>query len=168
MATGSQGIQGVQGPAGYNTAVQLINSNGGIALNDNTPSTIGWQTQSFIDSDYSHSTTTNNSRVRLVNADRYRVSYTVSGNNTSNATKTIRCFARLNGAGTLPGSIASTIIPGGFFAGTENNQSSISHNFFITTTNTNSYVEILCGNGAGATGNFSTISNESMISISRY
>jgi hypothetical protein len=69
-------ISGVTG----NTIIQLVDNAGGQSLNDVVFNPIDWDTQDFVDSRYfSHSTSTNPSRINILKTGIYEMSYVVNG-----------------------------------------------------------------------------------------
>jgi hypothetical protein len=80
---GPQGIQGPEGPQGLQgepgadapprTLIQVYDSSGGTDVNVSTPVAIPFNAESFKDAGFTHSNSTNNSRIVLENVGRYSV-----------------------------------------------------------------------------------------------
>ncbi len=108
---------------------------------------IPWNSESFPeDLAYSHDTVVNNSRITILNAGLYRVSYSINHkNNTTNNRKSIKCGVRVNGA-------VNTNTTGDSFSHTyDNNSNDLGTNSteVLINFNANDYYEIVCRRDGG-------------------
>lgn len=78
--------------------INVYDSNGYVDINQNTATPYSWDTQYIRDTGYfDHSTSTNPSRITMIESGLYKVSYVLCYDNTNNNRKTIKCYIRLNG-----------------------------------------------------------------------
>lgn len=130
---------------------QFYDSNGGGGLFDlNVASWIAipWNSESFAeDATYSHSTTSNNSRVYVNDNGLFLVTYSVIGNSDNNR-KNIKCSVRLNGT-TFPA------VSGDSFSYSRNSSDSGANNSASVLINFSAgdYYEVVC-KGQGSSGSY--------------
>lgn len=139
--------------------VQLYDSTGGTDLNTNGGNVVPWDAETIKDTGFTHSTSTNPSRVYFDNPGWYEVSYNVSGVNTSGNRNTVHCRLRLNGS--------TLMAPGGSYSYTRNSTDAEGTNAataLIQTTSSNEYAEVFCIRN-GSTGTQAAIADQSWILI---
>lgn len=139
--------------------VQLYDSTGGTDLNTNGGNVVPWDAETIKDTGFTHSTSTNPSRVYFDNPGWYEVSYNVSGANTSGNRNTVHCRLRLNGS--------TLMAPGGSYSYTRNSTDAEGTNAataLIQTTSANEYAEVFCIRN-GSTGTQAAIADQSWILI---
>ncbi|MBD3328235.1 hypothetical protein GF340_02930 [Candidatus Peregrinibacteria bacterium] len=102
------------GANGSGTGVQIgqfydSDGNGGtFNINTNNPTPIPWDSESFPeDTVFSHSNSTDNTRVYVNDSGRYKISYQVNYEDTNNQRKNVICAVRLNGTTFPPVNAAS-------------------------------------------------------------
>jgi hypothetical protein len=157
--TGPPGADGADAPP--RTLIQVYDSSGGTDINLATPVAIPFDAESFKDAGFSHSNSTNNSRIVLENAGRYSVFYSISHENTNNSRRTIRCRGRKNGS--------EFLIPSASHAYSRNSTDKFatnSANFIFQTSAANEYLEILCEQ-TGSSGTAPLVAGDSWVVVER-
>lgn len=137
---------------------QAHNGSSNVDLNTTNNIPVPFTVENIKDTYYVHSNTTNNSRITLIHAGWYKISYNITTDNDNNSRRTIQCFARKNGT--------TEIIPSSSYAYSRNSTDDRATNTatFFAYFNLNEYIEIV-GVRKGSYGNAYTISNECWVSI---
>jgi len=144
----------------YNLYFQAYDSAGGTTI-DATGAAVPLATESFKDSEYTHSTVTNNSRVTVATTGLYEVSYNVTSNDSANR-HSIVCFVRKNGSATAVPSRAYN-----YGRGSDSVDDATVHAEILTSLTANDYIEIFCQKASSAATDPTLVANESWIKIER-
>jgi hypothetical protein len=137
---GEPGAQGAPGAPGVSRVIaQVYEQAGGLDVNQNTATPVGFDAVTRLDSAYAHNPAANNSRIFVNFAGWYRVSYNISSSNTDNGRRNIYCFARRNGV--------EKVIPSGSYSYSRNTTDRYATNtatFLVEMFNPGEHLEILC------------------------
>lgn len=129
----------------------------------NAPTPIAWDCTStnfrFIDSTFTHSSSTDPSRVTINDAGLYEISYSVAWDTTANGRRTSTCRFFVNGSVAVPAVGTSHAYARNNNDDWESNSSSFMYSF-----NAGDYYEIQC-ESTGSNGSITTLANESWTSI---
>jgi len=137
-------------------ALQIIDSTGGVDLNTFSGNAIPWETQSFVDNKFTHSTTTNPSRVTFTQDGKYKLTYDINWEGSSSLV--VRSFAFLNGLTRILSSESY-----GLCHNPTDDTGANTNTFFFDVTD-GDYIEIIGERSAG-NGSADTIANESHLLI---
>ena len=123
-----------------------------------TPVNIPWDVELFKDATaFTHSTSTNPSRITVLHDGIYEINYMFSIENQDNQRKTIRSRLRKNGSSYINGSNSYSFTYSKF----DDKSTHVSSSFLVELT-TNDYIEVMV-NGQTNTGIVNMISNENLI-----
>lgn len=130
-------------------------------LNDlTTPVEIPWDVELFKDnSAFTHSNTTNPSRISVLHNGVYEINYMFSIENIDNQRKTLRSRLRKNGTTYIDGSASYSFTYSKF----DDKSTHVSSSFLVDLS-TNDYIEVMV-NGQTNSGDVNMISNENLIFV---
>lgn len=135
------------GPAPLTVAaIQAYDNTGGTDLNSATPTAVPWDAETKKDTGFTHSNSTNNTRVYLDEPGWYKINYNISGLNQSGNRNTVFCQVRFNGT--------TYNSPSGSYSYARNNTDAggtNSSSVYAQTTAANEYYEVLCSQ-SGSSG----------------
>jgi hypothetical protein len=138
---------------------QVYDSSGGTDCNVATPGTaIPFDAQTNVDSMFTHSTTTNPSRVTCTRPGLYKITYSISWEDSDANRRDVRSYCRINGTTTLTPSAAYA------YGRNTTDAEATNSTTFLTTLSANDYVEVMCEQ-AGTAGTAPTIADESWLLI---
>jgi hypothetical protein len=141
------------------TLIQVYN-NTPADMNTDTPVAIPWDGEDFKDAGlYTHSTTTDNTRIEVESDGIYEISYVVNTNNGSNTRNTVRTRIRLNGTTFLNRGTTHS-----YSRNTANDYQTNALPSVMLQLNANDYIEVL-GDRTGDTGAGPTIVQETYINM---
>jgi len=137
-------------------AMQIYDSTGGLDLNTFAGKAIPWETQSFVDGKFTHSTVTNPSRITFTQDGKYKLTYDVNWIGSSSLV--VRTFAFLNNTSRILSSESY-----GLCHNPTDDTGSNTNTFFFDVADAD-YIEIIGERSAG-NGSADTIANESHLLI---
>jgi len=136
---------------------QIYNNSGGINVNNTTPVSISFDKQMYKDDIYTHSTSTNNSRLYITQNGIYKISYCLNWDG-STSRRTVHSFMRKNGT--------TKILLSDSYDYSRNNTDDKGSNtaMFFSTLNNGDYIELM-GEKNGTSGNAIIISDQCWLTI---
>jgi fibronectin-binding autotransporter adhesin len=140
---------------------QVYDTAGGTDVNTATATPIPWGGETRVDSGYTHSTSSNNSRVTITNAGWYRVTYNITSADQGAGYTNSLCEVRVNGSTyNSPSSSYSTS------ASSTSDPYATNTSSVIFQASASDYVEVVCSK-AGASGSALTVANDSWMLIEK-
>ena len=145
------------GSAGSNIC-QVGDGAGGLNLNNSTPVVVPFNDEIVKDSYYNHSNSTNNSRVVFIEAGWYKVSYSISMENTTNTRATVKVYARKSGSSVIDYSASYS------YSRNKTDKFATNTATFLAQFNLNEYIELLATR-TGSSGDADMVADESWLTI---
>jgi hypothetical protein len=141
--------------------LQVFDGTGGIDVNNSTAAPIPFDNETHKGSDYTHSTSSNASRVYVNQTATYKVTYNISYDSQDSSRKNIRCYARKNGS--------TRIVPSTSYSYVRNSDHDNGTNgaTFLVDLSDGDYIEIMANREGDDFSDCDTISGESWLLMER-